>query len=57
MLLRLILLYFVFRFLLKAIFSFIRFFWGPSNQHGKDYQKTARKTYKDVVDAEFEEIE
>ena len=64
-LLRLLLLYFLFRFLLKAIFSFIRFFWRPPNKYeketviNKDHQKTGKKTfdYKDIVDAEFEEIE
>ena len=56
-LLKLILFYFLFRFLLKAIFFFMRFFWRPSNQHGKDYQENARKRYKNVVDAEFEETE
>ena len=64
-LLRLLLLYFLFRFLLWIIFSFIRFFWRSPNKYEKesvikkDYRKAGKKTsnYKNVVDAEFKEIE
>lgn len=64
-LLRLLFLYFLFRFLFKVIFSFIRFFWRHPNKYeketviNKDHRKTGKKTfdYKDIVDAEFKEIE
>jgi len=62
---KIIFFYLFLRFLFKAIFSFIRLARRKPNKYeketvlNKEYQETEKKEFddKDIVDAEFEEIE
>ncbi len=63
-LLRLLLFYLLFRFFYKVIYLIINFIWKHRNKYGKDnavnkgHQQTndTASKYKNVIDAEFEEI-
>jgi len=57
-LLRLFLLYLLFRFLFKGIFLFTQFLRNQPNNYGKNPQETSKNAFdnKNVIDAEFKEI-